>query len=108
MRSKLLIVSALAAVSMVVLVAVVAVTAYALVSSGPVQAEEAVIDNSVNVAPVEVQAVSQPQLEKPAVKYERASYAGHEGGCPFGASKAQFTQAPSEPAIENDLLTLAQ
>lgn len=108
MRSKILIVSTLAAVSVVVLAAVVAVTAYALVSAGSVQADEAVIDNSVNVAPVEVQAVSQPQLEKPAIKYERASYAGHEGGCPFGASKAQFTQAPSEPAVENDLLTLAQ
>ena len=110
MRSKLLIFSVLATVSIVVFIAAAAVTAFALVEGDPVQAKEVLINEAPAVAPAEVEAVSRPHPVKPVRNYDRASYAGHEGGCPYSSSKMQLTEAPGEPKVETgeELLTLAE
>ena len=108
MRSKLLIFSVLATASIVVFIAAAAVTAFALFEGDSVQTEEALTIETLEVAPTEVEAVSRPQVEKPAHNYERASYAGHEGGCRYSSAKMQLTQAPSEPVVEDNLLTMAE
>ena len=108
MRSKLLIFSVLATVSIVVLIAAATVTAFALVEGDSAQAEEVLINETLDVAPAEVEAVSRPHVVKPVRNYDRASYAGHEGGCRYSSSKMQLTEAPSEPRVGEDLLTLAE
>ena len=106
MRSKLLIFSLLATVSVVVFVAVTAVTVFAFVVSDSVQAEEAFTNETFEVAPIEVEPVSQTEVVNPLLSTEHASYQG--GGCPYShAAKAQLTEAPAEPVVSEDLLTLA-
>jgi hypothetical protein len=109
MRSKLLIFTVLATVSIVVLIAAVTATAFALVEGDSTQAEEVLINETIDVvAPAEAEAVSRPQVVKPVVNYDRASYAGHEGGCPYSSAKMQLTEVPSEPEVGDSLLTLAE
>ncbi|MDH3675703.1 MAG: hypothetical protein OES12_09430 [Anaerolineae bacterium] len=108
MRSKLLIFTVLATVSIVVLIAAATVTAFALVEGDSAQAEEVLINETLDVAPAEVEAVSRPQVVKPVPNYDRASYAGHEGGCRYSSAKMQLTEVPSEPKVDNSLLTLAE
>ena len=106
MRSKLLIFSLLATVSVVILVAAAAVTVFAFVGSDSVQAEEALINETIEIAPIEVEMVSQIEVVNPLLTVEQAGY--KEGGCPFGkAAKAQLAETPSEQVIGEDLLTLA-
>ena len=105
MRSKWVILSVLASMSIVTLL-VVAAAAFVFIGSSAVQAEEAMIE----VAPLEIEPISQPAMVKPVINYERASYAGHDGGCPFGNAKMQLTQkeAPEQIVVGQDLLTLAE
>ena len=106
MRSKLLIFSLLATVSVVVLVAAAAVTVFAFVGSDSVQAEEALINETIEIAPIEVEPVSQTEVVNPLLTTEHASYEGR--GCPFShAAKQQLAEMPSEPVLGEDLLTLA-
>ena len=101
MRSKVLIVALLGTVTMVALLALT-VTAFVVLGSDVVQADEAVIE----VAPLEVETVSQPAVVEPALNYERTSY---EGGCPFSHSKMQLTQKEvPQQTVGEDLLTLAE
>jgi hypothetical protein len=108
MRSKLLIFTVLATVSIVVLIAAAAVTAFALVEGDSAQAEEVLINETLDVAPAEVEAVSRPPVVKPVSNYDRASYAGHEGGCPYSSAKMQLTEVPSDSKVDDSLLTLAE
>ncbi len=86
---KTIILSLVAVMSVVLLVAVSAVAVYALAGQAPVQAE------TVEAAPA---------LDAP-VTYERASYAG-KTGCSYKANLQMTERAPAEPAQEQ-LLTQA-
>jgi len=105
MRSKWIILSVLASLSVVTLFGV-AVAAFVFINNTALQADEAIIE----VAPLEVETVSQPVVVEPVIEYERANYAGHDGGCPFNSAKMQLTQkeAPEQTVIGEDLLTLAE
>jgi hypothetical protein len=94
MQRKTVIFGVLAAVSLVLFVAVSAVTVYAMV-------KDTAQANTVEVAPVMAETVSQPQVEKPA-KYE---YTGYAGGCSYDKARLQMTEAPAEKVAEDQLLT---
>lgn len=107
MRNKIVLIAAMAGASLLVVVAIIAVGLLAVTHSTPVQAEEITIQAApVQVVPV----VEKVSVEKPALKVDRAHYAGKAGDCPFrAASHQQMVEAPSqqvEPA-ESQLLTLA-
>jgi len=107
MRNKIVLIAAIAGASLLVVAVVAAVGVFAVVNSAPVQAENVTIQAApVQVAPV----VEKVSVEKPALKVDRAHYAGKSGDCPFrAASHQQMVEAPAkqvEPA-ESQLLTLA-
>ena len=108
MRSKLLIFSLLATVSVVVLVAVAAVTVFAFVAGDSVQAEEALINDTIEMAPIEVEPVSQTEMVNPVLTHERAGNAYQDGGCPFSHAKQQLTEKSSEPVVDQNLLTMTE
>jgi len=107
MRNKRLIFSVLAAASvMVVAVVVMAASLFLFAADSAAQTEEVRIDRSLDAAPVQVEPVS---VEKPVLNYGETSYAaGHDGGCPFGASKMQLTETHTDQIEQDQLLTLAE
>jgi hypothetical protein len=93
MRRKVVLFSALAVVGLVLLGIVSAVTVYALAVDSPTQTEV------LEAAPVQAE-----QVEKPVLKYERASFGG---GCSRYKSTMQMTEAPADKVVEDQLLTQA-
>ena len=103
MDRKVVLFALVAVVGVVMLVAASAVTVFALVSDAPVQTEEVHLDQAPEIVPVQAESVSQPEVVEPVLKYEKASYSDHVGGCRYGASKLQLTQAPAEKLDEQPL-----
>ena len=110
MKNKILQLSLMVGAFAVALVVVAAVGAFAFtISTTPVQAEEALIDITIDEAPVQIEPVANQQVVEPVLKIERASYSDHSGGCQYKqqSAKQQMVEAPSEQ-IDDQLLTLAE
>ena len=110
MKNKFLQFSLTVGVFAVALVVIAAVGAFAFtISTTPVQAQEALIDVTIDEAPVQIEQVVNEQIVKPALTIEKASYSGHSGGCRYQQESAQqqMVEAPSQQ-IDDQLLTLAE
>jgi hypothetical protein len=108
MKHKAVLFSLLALASVMVL-AISAMTVFAFVGDGPAQEVEAVtVDQAPEVAPAQVESISQPEVVKPVLNYERASHAGKPGGCSYSSTKAQLTEVPAEKVEDQPLAQVAQ
>lgn len=110
MKNKFLQLSLMVGVFAVALVVFAAVGAFAFtISTTPVQAQEALIDATIDEAPVQIEQVVNKQVVKPALTIEKASYSGYSGGCQYKehSAKQQMVEAPSQQ-IDDQLLTLAE
>lgn len=109
MRNKVLVFSLMAMASITILALVAAVTVFAFADQNPAQTEEVKVDQSLEVAPMQVEpVVSKSQVIEPVFEHKRVGYSKDGGDCPFGASKAQLTEVQTEPAVTENLLTLAE
>jgi hypothetical protein len=109
MRNKVLIFSLMAMASITVLTVAAAVTVFAFTHQAPVQTEEVNVEQSLEVVPLQVEpVVSKSQVIEPVLEHKRVGYSKHEGGCPFGASKAQLTEVQTDPVVSDNLLTLVE
>jgi hypothetical protein len=95
MHRKTLLLTVMAVTSLLVLVAISAVTVFALLGDTATQTE------AVEVAPVEVETVSQPEVLNPVLEYEHTGYEG-KTGCSY-SSKLQMTEAPAETVEDQSL-----
>lgn len=108
MKRKAVLFSLLALASVMVL-AISAVTVFALVGDSPTQEVEAVtVDQAPEVAPAQVESISQPEVVKPVLNYERVDYAGKPSGCSHSSAKLQLTEAPAEKVEDQPLVQVAQ
>ena len=110
MKNKFLQFSLMVGVFAVALVVVAAVGAFAFtISTTSVQAQELLLDATIDEAPVQIEQAANQQVAKPALTIERASYSGHSGGCQYQqqSAKQQMVEAPSQQ-IDDQLLTLAE
>jgi len=101
MRLKLLVFSLLA-LAVVVFVIASAVTVFALMGDSA-----AATETSVEVAPVLAEPVSQSEVVKPVLTYERVSHSEKAGGCPYKQVKTQLVKANTDK-VDDQLLTQVQ
>jgi hypothetical protein len=94
MSRKAVLLSVLAVAVIMVFLAASAVAVFALAVQDSAQVEAAPVEDTLQIAPVQVEV--SPKAVEPAINVERASYSDYSGGCPFSHSKVQLTQAPAE------------
>ena len=102
MQRKALLLSVMAAAGLVLLVAVSAVTVYALTGSN---LQAGPLEQAVEVAPVQVEPVSQSELVEPVLRSERANAEG-KSGCNYSSAKLQLTEAPTKQVEDEPLAQL--
>ncbi len=100
MRNKFVLVSILAGLMAIVVIAG-AVGVFAFTQSTPVQANEATLD----IAPVQ-QVEPVVNTAKPVMTYDKVKYTGSMGGCSHQSAKNLMVEAPSKQ-VDGQLLTLA-
>jgi hypothetical protein len=104
MQRKALLLSVMAAAGLVLLVAVSAVTVYALAGA---TVETAPVAQAVEVAPAQVEPVSQSEVVAPVLRYERANAEG-KSGCNYSSAKLQMTEAPVDKVQQDEPLAQLQ
>jgi hypothetical protein len=102
MDRKALLFSVMAAAGLILLVAVSAVTVYALAGN---HVETTPVEQAVEVAPAQLEPVSQVEVFEPAVRYEHANVQG-KSGCPYSSAKLQMTEAPAKQVEDEPLAQL--
>lgn len=100
MRNKFVLVSILAGLMAIVVIAG-AVGVFAFTQSTPVQANETTLD----IAPVQ-QVEPVVNTAKPVMTYDKVKYTGSMGGCSHQSAKNLMVEAPSKQ-VDDQLLTLA-
>jgi len=98
MQRKVLLFSLFAVVGLVMLVGISAVTVYALAGN---DFETAPVEEAVEVAPAQVEPVSQSEVIEPVLRYQHANAEG-KSGCRY-SSKAQLTEAPAKQVEQEPL-----
>lgn len=101
MRNKFVLVSILAGLMAIVVIAG-AVGVFAFTQSTPVQANETTLD----IAPVQQQVEPVVNTAKPVMTYDKVKYTGSMGGCSHQSAKNLMVEAPSKQ-VDGQLLTLA-
>jgi hypothetical protein len=102
MERKALLFSVMAAAGLVLLVAVSAVTVYALAGN---TLETMPVEQAVEVAPAQVEPVSQVEVVEPVLRFEHANAEG-KSGCRYSSAKLQLTEAPAKQVEDEPLAQL--
>ena len=99
MNRKTIIISLVALFALSLFVVASAVTVFALVGGSPAEVEQAI-----ELEPVQIEQVAQPQVVEPVLHSESVGYSG-KTGCPYQEAKMQQVHAEPVDEIEDNLLT---